>query len=277
MVLIMPRRFSLGMLLLCVAAIGAGARVAALLSRNRCAEIRVLTAWGCEVTYNYQYDAAGRFTGHPPRRATWLERLFWQEAVVRPRTVAFPKGFTPTPDRVVRSLARLDSVIEVDVMGHSLTDEQATVIAGLTHLRILDLTGARISDAGVAGLRELREANVISLRGTNVTAAGIASIGSLGQLESLDLSCSMVRDDVIPALAAFPGLKYLAIDQVEITDSGLLRLAALKGLKRVSVRGTPVSAKAVAELRAAAPGLEVEASAGEELRFGTSKPEDKTD
>lgn len=145
--------------------------------------------------------------------------------------------------------------------------EVITHLSGLTRLGTLVLKAApsnpapSLSDDQLAHLADLAKLSTLRLEGwRGFTGAGFAHLKEKRKLNNLSLSdCAYLTDDGLGEIAKFVNFESLGLmGAVKITDAGLRKLHGLKKLKTLGLTGTKISAEAVAELRKALPGCEVE-------------------
>jgi hypothetical protein len=139
----------------------------------------------------------------------------------------------------------------------SLTDLDLDAIGGLKRLQSLDLAGVAITDAGMARLKRLTNLTALDLSRTNVSAGGLSGL-QLSGLQRLSLYRAKGIDDSVAGVLASSGkLTFLDLSETSFGDAGLAQLTALKSLRQLFLRGTRVTAAAVAAFRSAHPSCEV--------------------
>jgi Leucine-rich repeat (LRR) protein len=148
-------------------------------------------------------------------------------------------GFAQVTDVGLDNLISLPNLKELTIGGNKLTDmglESLRQIPGLTYL---DLSGVQRTDSGlwsvslteigvevIAGLRELRE---LRLGGMAVSARSFEKLKELTKLERLSLQgCRRVNDEAMAVLATYPALKVLDVKGTAVTEKGLATLRAAK-------------------------------------------------
>src|SRR5262245_6895784 len=67
-------------------------------------------------------------------------------------------------------------VVEVYLIGRSLSNADLAVLKPLKHLRLLDLGGSEVTDEGLAGLKDCKALKELYLNRTKVTDAGVADL-----------------------------------------------------------------------------------------------------
>jgi hypothetical protein len=143
--------------------------------------------------------------------------------------------------------------------------------------------GNEVSDAGLQALREMPTLTYLDLSGrqgtdSNVWAVSISDVGldavlSLKDLRELRFACTSigvgiegakfaevsatsVTNEWIEKMKALPKLENLKVQGCDrVNDASIPALAKLPGLREVDLKGTSVTEKGLAALRAAKPGL----------------------
>ena len=153
-------------------------------------------------------------------------------------------------------LTGLPNLKELTIGGNKLTDNGLHALRQMPHLTYLDLAGRqgtyanvwaiRMSDVGlgaILALKELRDlrfgctslnvgiegATFAQVSATSVTTGWLEKMKALPKLENLKLQgCDRVDDDSIPALAALPALRQVDLKGSGVTEKGLAALKAAK-------------------------------------------------
>ena len=192
------------------------------------------------------------------------------------------------PDRYGKLTAEeAASLTEVDLRGTKVTDDDLALLASLPSLKTLCLQHTAVTDAGLAYLGRLSQLSTLDLRETQVTGAGVRQLPALGltalhltdtkvtgeelhwlppmpNLQILKLNRLNFGDDAIGDLALFPAVRHLELDGTAISDTGFRQLLAQNSaLRRIEIRNTPVTLKAVEDLRGRYPNVEFALSSGE--------------
>jgi YHS domain-containing protein len=118
-----------------------------------------------------------------------------------------------------------------------------------------------LDDAKVAALLAPLAAQVaeLSLARAKVSDALLPQLSLLPRLQRLDLRDTLVSSAGLRGLAGHARLAELVLVRCKLDDSAVDALAALPALSRVHLWGAGLSPEALARLRAARPGLEVDA------------------
>lgn len=167
--------------------------------------------------------------------------------------------------------AEAAELVNLDLRGATITDEDLAHLAQFANLRDLSLRGTAITDAGLAHLARLDLAH-LELRGTAITGealhmlptarmealhlcdtrvagADLARLPAMPGLKTLKLNFLQVDDAALEALDAYPALSHLELDRSLVTDRGLERILQLQPqLKRIELRNAGVSSQRIREL-----------------------------
>jgi hypothetical protein len=116
----------------------------------------------------------------------------------------------------------------------------------------------RITDRAFGYLQSMPNLKALGVGAARNPDAGIAKLASLTNLEVLALKGgSALTDEGLTPLAGMPRLRALQIYNSRITEQGLTSLSQCKTLDSVEIRSSiPISAQAVADLKAALPGVQ---------------------
>ncbi|MCS6865845.1 MAG: hypothetical protein RMJ56_03350 [Gemmataceae bacterium] len=100
-----------------------------------------------------------------------------------------------------------DKVVEINLEGRRISDDDLKVLKPLRHLRKLDLEETPITDAGLKHLGELTSLEYLDLEETRVTDAGMEHLTGLKNLKVINLDDTRVTrrgeqilKDAIPGL-----------------------------------------------------------------------------
>jgi thiol-disulfide isomerase/thioredoxin len=139
-------------------------------------------------------------------------------------------------------------VVEVDLSGSTVTDDDLRLVGNLAELRTLNLHRTGISDAGVEHLKGLRHLTTLTIGNTRITNAGLKALTALEQLELIGLHGTRINDEGVIHLKAFPQLKSLFLSKSEVTDEGLKTVKGLAGLELLWLAESRITDAGLAEL-----------------------------
>lgn len=170
-------------------------------------------------------------------------------------------GSANITDVGLERLVSLPNLKELTIGGNAMGDAGLQALRQIPGLTYLDLNGRQGTDANVwaismsekgldavltlKGLRELRfgctslgvgiEGNrFATVSATDVTVSWIEKMKALPKLEKLKLQgCSRVGDEAIAALIALPGLQEIDLKGSSVTEKGLAALRAAKPKARI--------------------------------------------
>jgi internalin A len=165
-------------------------------------------------------------------------------------------GSAMVTDVGIERLVSLPNLKELTMGGNELGDSGLQALRQIPSLTYLDLSGRQgtdsniwaitVSDVGldaVLTLKELRElrfgctsigvgiegAKFASVSATDVSLRWLEKLKALPKLEKLKLQgCARVDDRAIPALIALPNLREMDLKGTSVTEKGLAALRAAK-------------------------------------------------
>jgi serine/threonine protein kinase len=192
------------------------------------------------------------------------------------REVRFP--YDRSWDSGAANLTSLRSVEALSWPNLKLRDDDAQSIASLENLASLNLEFVDVSDEQLNHLTKLRQLENLMFKMQSTTADGLRSLTRLPYLRGLTLTngdldgtklgevarlnglrslsiivCRLDSTDSLKELAKLEQLRSLRLYHTTVTDNALPHLARLTRLKFLDLRGTKLSASAVAELSKALP------------------------
>jgi internalin A len=158
---------------------------------------------------------------------------------------AIDAGFAQVTDVGLDRLISLANLKELAIGGNKLTDMGLESLRQMPGLTYLDLAGVQRTDSGlwsvsltelgvdsIAALRELRD---LRLGGMAVSARSFEKLKTLTKLERLSLQgCRRVGDDSAAVLTSYPALKFVDLKGTAVTEKGLAMLRAKPGLTVLS-------------------------------------------
>jgi Leucine Rich repeat len=105
-----------------------------------------------------------------------------------------------------------------------VTDAVVKELAALKHLRELDLSWAQVTDAGLKELTSLKGLQALDLSFTEVTDAGLRELKDLENLRELRLHSLKVTDKGLEHLKSLSRLQKLGLYGTKVTDKGAASL-----------------------------------------------------
>ncbi len=192
---------------------------------------------------------------------------------------------TKASDTSLDHIAGIVSLETLDVGSVMLTDVGLERLTVLSNLKALTIGGNELGDAGLQALRQMPGLQFLDLSGrqgtdsnvwsVNMSDVGLDAIVTLGQLRELRFGCSSIgvgsegtrfatvsamsvtprRLEKMKALTKLQRLKLEGCDRIDDESIGLL--TGFPSLEEVDLKGTAVTAKGLAALRAARPKLRV--------------------
>ena len=175
---------------------------------------------------NYHHSAAvvavWKALGRNPFKATKAE-LARVTRLPRMRITGF------ISQRGIDLLAACVNLVELEIVGMTLSNEQLAALAGLTKLESLNLSGNRISDLSpIAGLTKLESLNLHENR-----ISDLSPIARLTNLRTLDISANPIADLRLRPVIELPNLTALSASDIGLTD--LRPLAGLVNLEHLEL------------------------------------------
>jgi internalin A len=193
---------------------------------------------------------------------------------------------TKSSDTALEHIAGITSIESLDVGSTLMTDVGLERLSTLTDLKELTMGGNELGDAGLQALRQLPTLKYLDLSGRQgndknvwtivMSTAGLDAVLSLRNLRELRIGCYAMNVGVeeakfaeVTATAVLPEwlerMRALLpkLDTVrfqgcgKIDDSSIKTLMAMPDLKEADLRGTGITEKGAAALRAANPGVKI--------------------
>jgi Leucine-rich repeat (LRR) protein len=162
---------------------------------------------------------------------------------------------TKVTDIGIRHLADLPELYLLYLAGTAVTDKGLRSLKSIRSLEQLNLHGTAVSGEG---LRDLDQITWLDLAQTHITDADVKKIKGL-RLERLNLGATKITGEALRDLAEMKSLKNLEISNCGngIGDADLVHLRSLADLSVLDLRGTNVTAAAVAELQGSLPDCKI--------------------
>jgi len=198
---------------------------------------------------------------------------------------------TKVSDTTLEHISGLTGLESVNVGSAMLTDVGLERLTTLPNLKELTIGGNELGDAGLQALRQIPTLTYLDLSGrqgtdSNVWAismsdAGLEAILTLKNLRELRFGCTSIGIGIegtkfadvsamsvtplwLERMKALPRLEKLKLQGCDrLNDESVKTLIAMPALKEVDLKGTAVTEKGVAALRAAKPNMVVRFGAWE--------------
>jgi hypothetical protein len=192
---------------------------------------------------------------------------------------------TKVGDTGLEHIAGIKTLESLDVGSTLMTDVGLERLTNLLNLRQLTMGGNELGDAGLQALRQMPGLTYLDLSGRqgtdkNVWTIAMSNVGleavlSLKQLRDLRFACSSIGVGIegakfgeVSMLAVTPEWleRMRSLSKLErlrlqgcnrIGDNDVQTLVAMPALKEVDLKGTAVTEKGVAALKAGRPGITV--------------------
>ena len=188
-------------------------------------------------------------------------------------------------DTTLEHISGITTLESVNVGSAMVTDVGIERLASLPNLKELSIGGNELGDAGLHALRQIPGLTYLDLSGrqgtdsniwsVNMTDAGLDSVLTLKALRELRLGCSEigvgtegirfatvssmnVSASWLQRMKALPKLERLMLPGcTRVDDDAIPVLAAWPSLREIDLKGTTVTEKGVAALRAAKPKIQI--------------------
>jgi hypothetical protein len=193
---------------------------------------------------------------------------------------------TKSSDTSLEHIAGITSIESLDVGSTQITDVGLERLTTLTHLKELRMGGNELGDAGLQALRQIPTLTYLDLTGRQGTdknvwtivmsSAGLDAVLSLRNLRELRIDCYVMNVGIeetkfaeVTATSVLPEWLERMRNQLpkletvgfqgcrKIDDGSIKTLIAMPNLKVADLRGTSVTEKGGAALRAAKPDVKI--------------------
>lgn len=144
-------------------------------AKKRTEAVGALIELGCRITYDYEWDSAGKFINNAqPPAPEWLRNLLGVDFFSNVTEIWMDKD-TKIPDAELVNLEGLTQLADLELPDVDITDAGLEHIKGLTNLKTLVLRENKITDAGLMCLKNLTNLNYLVLSGPEITDAGLGA------------------------------------------------------------------------------------------------------
>jgi len=192
---------------------------------------------------------------------------------------------TKISDTALEHISGIQTLESVNVGSAMITDVGIERLTSLPNLKELSMGGNELGDAGLHALRQMPGLTLLDLSGRqgtdsnvwsiNMSEVGFEAVLTLKELRELRIGCASVGVGIegqrfatvstvnvsarwLERMKALPKLEKLKLQGCNrIDDEAVAALAALPSLREVDLKGTPVTEKGVAALRAVKPKIQV--------------------
>src|SRR5262249_19540295 len=167
----------------------------------------------------------------------------------------------------------------LDLNDANVYNDMMPSLANLEKLRHLTMLGTLITDEGLRYIRDLTKLEELDLFGVKITDEGVLYFKKLTALRRLNLLGAQITDASADVLASFKELRDLNLYRSRITNAGLAKLQTLPNLKILDLRYSAVTNAGVEAFRAARPDckvLFVSSTTRVELTNGLQQPKTNT-
>lgn len=192
---------------------------------------------------------------------------------------------TKISDTTLDHIAGITTIESLDIGSAMITDVGLERLSSLVNLRELTMGGNELGDAGLQALRQLPGLTFLDLNGRqgtdsnvwtlNMTDTGLDALLTLKEIRELRFGCASLGVGIegtrfatvstmsmtarwLERMRSYPKLERLKLQGCDRVDDEAMRvLATFPALQEVDLKGTAVSEKGVAILRAAKPNLKI--------------------
>ena len=192
---------------------------------------------------------------------------------------------TKISDTALEHISGITTLESLNAGSASVTDVGIERMTSLTNLKELTIGGNKITDNGLQPLRQIPSLTYLDLLGrqgtdsnvwvVSMSEKGLDAILTLKELRELRLGCTgigvgaegtrlatvsnmSISTRWIEKLKSLPKLERLKLQScIRINDDAVAALAAIPSLRELDLKGTTVTEKGIAALRAARPNLQV--------------------
>lgn len=192
---------------------------------------------------------------------------------------------TKISDTTLDHIAGITTIESLDVGSAMITDVGLDRLSALTNLKELTMGGNELGDAGLQSLRQLPGLTYLDLNGRQGTDSnvwtlsmsdrGLDALLTLKELRELRFGCTSLGVGIegtrfatvsmmsvtsrwLERMKAYPKLEKLKLQGCDrVGDEAIPILAAFPALNELDLKGTAVTAKGLAVLRAAKPKIKV--------------------
>jgi len=188
-------------------------------------------------------------------------------------------------DNTLEHISGITTLESLNIGTGMVTDVGLERLISLPNLKELTIGGNKLGDAGLQALRQMPGLTYLDLSGrqgtdANVWAISMSEVGldavlTLKELRELRFGCTSIGVGIegarfaevsaisvttgwLEKMKALPKLERLKLQGCDrVNDDSIPALAALRTLREVDLKGSAVTEKGIAALRAAKPGINI--------------------
>ena len=130
-------------------------------------------------------------------------------------------------DEALEPISKLESLEQLNLMGHKLTEAGVVHLQGLKNLKQLLLQNTLVGDRGLEKLATMTALQRLYLNGSFgilITDAGVEHLRKLHDLEVLNLNQAGITDRCLETLGDMPSLHEVWLQSTAVTDVGVAKL-----------------------------------------------------
>jgi internalin A len=192
---------------------------------------------------------------------------------------------TKATDTTLEHISGITTLESLNIGSAMITNIGLERLVTLPNLKELTIGGNKLSDAGLQALRQIRTLTYLDLSGrqgtdanvwaVSVSDAGLDAVLTLKDLRELRFGCTSIGAGIegtrfadvsatdvsirwLERMKALPKLERLTLQGcARVDDSAVAALIAMPNLRQIDLKGTSVTEKGVADLRAAKPKAQI--------------------
>jgi hypothetical protein len=151
-------------------------------------------------------------------------------------------------DKIEKLSAEAFKLVEIQLAGKDVRDNDLSRLVELQHLRKLNLGKTKITNEGLERLARIESLEQLYVDQTRLSDEGLAQLVALRNLRLLDLQGVPITDAGLAHVAKLTWLKELTASDADITDAGVRSLAPLKDLEKLNLASADLTDAGVAAL-----------------------------
>jgi len=152
---------------------------------------------------------------------------------------------------VVKQIARLRQLEELQLDSPSLTGDDLAPLRGLEILADLVLRGGDFKDSTLVHLQDLPRLGLLDIGGAKFTDVGLNQLNE--NLEFINFCDLSISDAELACFRRLPKLRHLRLGECAFTDAGLASLAGMDRLKFFEAKSSHVTNAGVETARQSMP------------------------